>query len=191
MSWRDILIPKSASESSAQNPHNSQKSVSVQVSGDSENTGEQKVASLRDQTRQAGDWNALSAVLDVAQTAYDSGEVSREEVESLAGYVAERSHEVPENTEQEDCRLSELLASKTIVRVRSRLLGEVVVWVADGVEVPVDTTEVVYRESELRGLVGRPPEELRAIHKAKRALDGQLMDESCPTDHDGSRATEE
>jgi len=56
------------------------------------------------------------------------------------------------------------------------LLGEVVVWVADGVvDITEEIVEVVYRESELRQLVGRTPTEVRTIHKVKRALDGELM----------------
>jgi hypothetical protein len=51
---------------------------------------------LREQARQARDWGALYAILDEAQVAYDSGEVTCEEVESLARYAAGRSLEVPE-----------------------------------------------------------------------------------------------
>ena len=80
---------------------------------------------------------------------------------------------VPEHAE--DGHLSELLVRKPVVRVRSRLLGEVVVWVADGAEMPEETEEVVYRESELRQLVGRTQTEVRAIHATKRAIDGELV----------------
>jgi|TARA_B100001964_G_C14011839_1_gene499703 hypothetical protein len=59
------------------------------------------------------------------------GEATREEVEALTGYAAERSREVPEHAE--DSHLSDLLARLPVVRVRSRLLGEVVVWVADSI----------------------------------------------------------
>ena len=130
---------------------------------------------LREQSRQARDWDALYAILDEAQMAYDSGDVTCEEVESLAGYAAGRSLEVPEHAESE--HLSELLARQPIVRVRSRLLGEVVVWVADAAEVPEGTADVVYREAELGRLVGRSPAEVRAIQATKRALDGALEDD--------------
>jgi hypothetical protein len=73
-------------------------------------------------------------------------------------------------------RLSELLARYPVVRVRSRLLGEVVVWVADTTEVPEDTGEVVYRETELRRMVGMGPTEVRAIHETKRTFDGELVE---------------
>lgn len=49
------------------------------------------------------------------------------------------------------------------------------IWVADGVEVPEQSGEAVYRKSELRQLVGKSPAEIRAIHAAKRAIDGELV----------------
>ena len=129
---------------------------------------------LREQARQARDWGALYAILDEAQAAYDSGEVTCEEVESLAGYAAGKSLEVPESAESE--HLSELLVREPVVRVRSRLLGEVVVWLADGALAPRATSEVVYRGAELRRMAGRPPAQVRAIHEAKHAFDGELVE---------------
>ena len=75
----------------------------------------------------------------------------------------------------EDSHLSDLLARLPVVRVRSRLLGEVVVWVADSADMPEGTDEVVYRETELRRMEGLSPTEVRTIHEVKRALDGELM----------------
>ena len=66
-------------------------------------------------------------------------------------------------------------STKPVVRVRSRLLGEVVVWVADSADMPEGTDEVVYRETELRRMEGLSPTEVRTIHEVKRALDGELM----------------
>ena len=63
-----------------------------------------------------------------------------------------------------DCPLSDLLSRHPVVRVRSRLLGEVVVWVADNAEAPEDTGEIVYTETELRLVAGRPPAESRTGH---------------------------
>ena len=65
-------------------------------------------------------------------------------------------------------------STKPVVRVRSRLLGEVVVWVADSADMP-EGTEVVYRETELSRMEGLSPTEVRTIHEVKRALDGELM----------------
>ena len=61
---------------------------------------------LREQARQARDWDALYAILDEAQVAYDSGDVTCEEVQSLAGYAAGRSVEVPECAESESRTLN-------------------------------------------------------------------------------------
>ena len=175
MSWRDVLTAEPAPQYS-QYPHNYQGLVPEPISEDCEDIGEQNraVNSLHGQTRQAADWEALDTVLDAAQAAYDDGDVTREEVGALAGYVADRSRQVPEHAE--DGHLSELLARQPVVRVRSRLLGEVVVWVADGAELPEDSSEVAYTEAELRRMVRRSPAEVRAVHEAKRSFDGELVE---------------
>jgi hypothetical protein len=179
MSWRDVLmqVPRSP-----HNPHNPQSSRSAEGCEGIGDCGKRvpgvstKVVSLRRQVRQARDWVDLYAILDTAQGAYDAGEVTREEAESLSGYAEDRSRHLPEQPGGRDDYLSELLARHPIVRVRSRLLGEVVVWVADSVEEPEKRDEVVYRESELRRLAGRQPQKVRSIHAAKRTLDGVLED---------------
>ena len=79
-----------------------------------------------------------------------------------------------EDTDDGDRRLSELLAGQPVVRVRSQVLGETVVWAADDARIPLETEEVVYRESELRRLVGHDPAMIRAIHRAKQGLDGEV-----------------
>ena len=132
-----------------------------------------RAAQLRREGAEARDWEALDAVLVAAQAAFDAGEVTHEEAESLAGYVGDRSHKVPEDASTGT--LGQLLRSQPVVRVRSRLLGEVVVWLADGAEAPA-SSEVTYREAELRQLVGGSPAEVCAIHQTKRALDGELVD---------------
>ena len=58
-------------------------------------------------------------------------------------------------------------------RVRSRVLGEDVLWAADDAEVP-DTDLVVYRASELAALDGLDPDALRKIHDVKKELDGEV-----------------
>ena len=132
------------------------------------------VAELRDQLQRAHDWVCLYAILDEAQAAYDSGEVTNEEVESLTGYAANRSREVPEHPENE--LLSDLLIRQPVVRVQSRLLGEVVVWVADAAKATEETSCAVYREAELRRMAGRSSTEVSAIHELKRTLDGELIE---------------
>ena len=131
-----------------------------------------RATELRVQARLTSSWNGLRGVLKEAQAAFDAGEVTREEVESLAGYAMDRSRQIPEGGEV----LSELLARQPVVRVRSRLLGEVVVWVADGAELPEDSSEVAYTEAELRRMVRRSPAEVRAVHEAKRSFDGELVE---------------
>jgi hypothetical protein len=55
------------------------------------------------------------------------------------------------------------------------MFGEVVLFAADNAEVDAEAAEVVYRASELRHLVGMPCERLRAVHAAKKAVDGELV----------------
>ena len=180
MSWRDVLAAAPRSPQYSHNPHNSQSTGGCENIG---NIGEKatayaasastRAAELRREAAEARDWEGLYAVLDAAQVAYDAGEVTQEEVESLAGYVGERSRHVPEDAASGT--LGELLRSQPVVRVHSRLLGETVVWIAEGVEAPEDIDEVAYSEHELRQLVGQAPELVRAIHEVKRALDGELV----------------
>jgi hypothetical protein len=122
---------------------------------------------------EATTWNDLYIVLADVDASCVNGVISHNDVKALARHAVNRSHEVPEHAEDE--LLSDLLAREPVVRVRSRLLGEVVVWVADGVEVPKGTGKVVYQEFELRRLVGRTPALVRAIHETKRAFDGELV----------------
>jgi len=131
-----------------------------------------RVEELRRTAAEARDWADLDAVLDAAQAAYDAGEASQEEVEDLAGCVGDRSRQVPDDASAGT--LGELLRSQPVVRVHSRMLGETVVWIAEGVEMP-DTDEVVYSEHELRRLAGKDPETVRAIHQVKKALDGEVV----------------
>ncbi len=134
-----------------------------------------RATELRVQARAAGTWDELDGVLKEAQAAYTAGHVTCEEVESLARYAMDRSRQIPDDGDGE--RLSELLARQPVVRVRSRLLGEVVVWLADNAEVPEDTPPIVYRAAELRKLVGASPEKLRAVHQMKKNFDGEVVED--------------
>ena len=71
--------------------------------------------------------------------------------------------------------LSDLFAEKPIHLVRSRILGEDVLFATDDAAIPTDNKLVVYRESELRATVGVDPIQLRAIHAVKRRLDGEVV----------------
>ena len=84
--------------------------------------------------------------------------------------------------------ISSLLAKRSIVRVSSRVLGEEVLWAADHAQIPSDYDLVVYREAELRELVGKTPEQLRKIHEVKKKIDGDIR---LPDASDFSNGTEE
>ena len=60
-------------------------------------------------------------------------------------------------------------------RVHSRVLCEDVLFAADVAEIPLDNHLVVYREAELRELVGKTPEQLRKIHEVKKGIDGEIL----------------
>ena len=80
-------------------------------------------------------------------------------------------------------RLSDLFRLAPVHRLRSRTLGEDVLLVADDADIAADNQLVVYRQAELVQLVGREPDLLRAIHQAKRILDGQVHEhQSGPCD---------
>ena len=98
----------------------------------------------------------------------------RELVSLLCGELPVQEAQVlPEEASGE--RLSALLRRQPVVQVNSKVLGEMVLWAADNAQVPADNTLVVYREAELRQMAGRSPEELRAIHATKKALDGEVI----------------
>jgi hypothetical protein len=44
-------------------------------------------------------------------------------------------------------------------------------------QVPPGNSLAVYRESELRLLPGKTPEQVKAIHLAKQTLDGEVVDQ--------------
>lgn len=72
-------------------------------------------------------------------------------------------------------RLSDLFRETPFRRVRSRVLGEDVLFAADDAEVGVESNLVVYRTHELAQLVGRPPEQIRKIHLLKKGFDGEML----------------
>jgi hypothetical protein len=130
---------------------------------------------LHAQIQRCHDWNGLYSILDRAQTAFDDGQATQAEVESLVGWAADRSCQLPEHADAEQDHLSGLLARQPFVRVRSRLLGETVVWVADGAAPPKGGWGTVYHESELCRMAGQSPANVQAVHKVKRCLDGELI----------------
>jgi len=130
-------------------------------------------ADLEPVLQAAASWSDLEAVLEEAQRQYEASNLPQEDVERLAVLVHYHSHHLPAPGEEE--RLSHLLHKTPTCRMRSGLLGEDILLAADDAEIPPDNTLVVYRESELRRVVGRPPEQLRRIHVARKMLDGELL----------------
>jgi hypothetical protein len=116
-------------------------------------TAQDVAQALEQAIRRAVDRQGLEAVLVRVQQAFEAGQLSQAQA----------------------LRLGDLLARQPMVRLRSRLLGEVVLLAADDAQVPADNGLVVYRASELPQVVGRAPAEVRAIHAVKAALDGEVV----------------
>ena len=91
----------------------------------------------------------------------------REHKEELLNLVADPFASV------DDWSLSRFATSGLCRKVRSKVLGEIIILAADNADVPVDDA-VVYRVAEARLLVGLPPEQIRAFHKVKVYFDGVI-----------------
>ena len=137
------------------------------------------LTTLHHALERARDWGDLEQVLAQAQAGYEAGYLTQAEVETLAQQAAIRSRSLPEKStlceEPAPLHLRDLLKQKPLHQVRSQVLGEDVLFAADDAQIPPDNTLVVYRESELRQLVGRSPEEIRRIHMVKKAFDGEVI----------------
>jgi len=97
------------------------------------------------------------------------------ELENLRGAILQAALEARTRPETADeLRLSDLFQEQPVRRARSRVLNEDLLFVADAAEIPPDNTLIVYRESELRQMVGKPLEQVRAIHQVKQELDGEI-----------------
>ena len=122
---------------------------------------------------------ALKAICTRIDADCRNGHITQHEAEELAIEITQKARLLPERCEDdgatEEMHLSDMCNAKPIRRVRSKILGEDVLWVADNAEIPVGNDLMVYRESELKELVGLEPAALRAIHKAKRYLDVELV----------------
>ncbi len=80
--------------------------------------------------------------------------------------------------------LSRFAASRLACLVRSALLGEDVVFAGNSAKVPAEWAGVaVYRGAELKKLLEAGPEDLAAIHQAKK-LFGATVTDYAPTDKD-------
>lgn len=149
------------------------------------------VDQLRQRIGQATTFNDLDAVLEDVQRRFEAGELTVDQVEALATLAAQEAQAMPENADE--LRLSQLFDETPIRRVHSKVLDEAVLFATDGAEIPPDNDLVVYRQAELRQLVGCSPERLRTIHASKQILDGELVEDLleddqvesdvCPTCH--------
>ena len=85
--------------------------------------------------------------------------------------------ERPASTAQgaDELRLSTLFRDTPVRRIHSRVLDADVLLAVDDADVPADNELVVYRESELRALVGHPPAEVQRIHRVKAVFDGEVI----------------
>ena len=71
--------------------------------------------------------------------------------------------------------LGEWLQEEPIRRIRSNVLDEDILIASDDAEICCEPEAVVYRHSEIKRLIGMPTEKLRAIHTAKKILDGDIL----------------
>ena len=85
--------------------------------------------------------------------------------------------EAPQGRSILEMRMSEFAVSGLVQEVKSGVLGEHILWVADNAKVPTGNTLVVYRADELKQLVGLSPDEIRHLHAVKKELDGELLDD--------------
>jgi hypothetical protein len=132
---------------------------------------------LRQAMQQAADWSGLEAVLAEVQTAFQAGKLSQEQAEALGRIALQEARTLPEAAgDAPGLRLSELFAAGPVRRVWSGVLGEEVLFLADDAEEPEEHGLTVYRESEMRRLVGMDPEQLKAVHLTKAMLDGEVID---------------
>lgn len=64
-----------------------------------------------------------------------------------------------------------------VVKVKSRLLGEEVLFVSDNVrDLDESAGPVVYRAAELRLLEGKTPEDVKRLHRMKATFGGTLTE---------------
>lgn len=124
--------------------------------------------------KDAQTWRDLERALDDAQVAYERGELITEAVAQIALMAQQKATTLPEDASEES--LSELFADGPIRRCHSRVLGEDVLFVADDAEVPPGNDLMVYQQSELAQVVSLTPEALKAVHAAKVALGGEVVE---------------
>ncbi len=72
--------------------------------------------------------------------------------------------------------LADFATAGLVVEVRSKVLGELVLFASDNALLDPGERRPVYRAAELRELVGLKPAELRTVHRVKRTFRGTVAD---------------
>ena len=115
----------------------------------------------------------LDSTIEAVDSAFVQGEITQEEAEALAQAATEKSRQIPASIEE--MPLAEFASSGLVKKVKSKQLGETVIWAADNAQVPPETDQVVYQASELKELAGMSPEQLRKIHMLKKTRDWEVV----------------
>lgn len=137
---------------------------------------------LRREIEQATDWSDLAEAIERTKTTYEAQAITHEQAEALTTIVDQERRTLPEMAKDAPpLRLSDLFRDSPVRRVWSAVLGEEVLFLADDAPEPEGNTLAVYRQSELKHLVGTDPEKLKALHRAKLAFDGEVIEGAPPT----------
>jgi hypothetical protein len=120
----------------------------------------------------------LEVVCDDIQHAYSSGQIDVDAAAALATYNSLRARVLYHVEHPESWSLDEFARSGRSLRIKSRVLGEVFLLLADNGKEPAGNCLPVYRASEARQLLGATPEELRKVHQVKTAVGGELIEYS-------------
>ena len=115
----------------------------------------------------------LDSAIEAVNSAFVQGKITQEEAEALAQAATEKSRQIPASVEE--MPLEDFASSGLVKEVKSKLLGETVIWAADNAQVPPETDQVIYRASELKELAGMSPEQLQKIHMLKKTRDWEVV----------------
>ncbi len=127
----------------------------------------------------AGDRLRYRPVERVAPALLDELQAHKDEILELLGdRVADSlgGVEAASVTAAEVCqmRLSDFASARLVIRVRSKVLDEGVVFASDNAPVDPGERRVIYRASELQYLAELETKDLRQMHKFKRTFRGTI-----------------
>ena len=115
----------------------------------------------------------LDSTIEAVDSAFVQGKITQEEAEALAQAATEKSRQIPASVEE--MPLEDFASTGLVKEVKSKLLGETVIWAADNAQAPPETDQVIYRASELKELACMSPEQLRKIHMLKKTRDWEVV----------------